>query len=168
MAIGKKRATDSTLYALIAFVALFIVATSAAVIFYLKFEEQRNLADTAQTNLGRFATPSEVQRIGALVGSERPGKSRIATMIDYLDRAIKLIVPGLPADTSAEVKVNETVTKVRQAVAGAAKQHPELKAADDPNIALLASLAPRCRIRRIPPRPQRNNLGRSKTDLTTQ
>ena len=136
MPIGKKSATDSTLYALIAFVALFIIAATAGVIYYLKFEEQRGLADAAQKRLSEFATPAEVQKIGTIIGSERTGKSRLKVMTDYLDQAIGLIAPGAAGDTSAEVKVNEAATKVKEMIAAVAKQNPELNDVD-PNSALL-------------------------------
>jgi hypothetical protein len=135
MPIGKK-STDSTLYALIAFVFLFVIAATAGVIYYLKFEEQRGLADTAQKRLGEFASPAEVQKIGALVGAEQSGKSRLKVTLDYLDQAVSLIVPGVPGETSAEVKVNEATTKVKEMVAAVAKQNPELNDVD-PNSALL-------------------------------
>ncbi len=136
MPIGKKSSTDSTLYALIAFVTLFIIAATAGVIYYLKFEEQRGLADAAQKRLSEVATPAEVQKIGAIVGSEQPGKSRLKAMTDYLDHAIGLITPGAAGETSAEVKVNEAVAKVKEMVAAVAKQNPELNDVD-PNSALL-------------------------------
>jgi hypothetical protein len=137
MPIGKKSATDGTVYALIAFVALFVVAATVAVIFYLKFEEQRGLADTAQKRLGEVASPAELQKIGTLVGTDQyPKKTRLKSMLDYLDQAITLIVPGVPGETSAEVKVNEATTKVRETVAALAKQYPELNDVD-PNAALL-------------------------------
>ena len=136
MPIGKKSAGDSTLYALIAFVALFIIAATAGVIYYLKFEEQRGLADTAQKRLGEFASPAEVQKIGALVGAEQSGKSRLKVTLDYLDQAVSLIVPGVPGETSAEVKVSEATTKVKEMVAAVAKQNPELNDVDS-NSALL-------------------------------
>ena len=130
MPIGKKSAADSTLYALIAFVALFIIAATAGVIYYLKFEEQRGLADTAQKRLGEFASPAEVQKIGALVGAEQSGKSRLKVTLDYLDQTLSLIVPGFPGDTSAEVKVNEATRKVREMLAGIDKQYSELNDVD--------------------------------------
>ena len=136
MAIGKKTGGDSTLYALIAFVILFIVAATVAVIFYLQFEEQRGIADTAQKRLDEIASPAQLQKIGALVGTdERPEKTRLKSVLDYLDRAVSLIVPGVPAETSAEVKVNEAATKVREMIAAIAKQNPEM-ADIDPNASL--------------------------------
>jgi hypothetical protein len=136
MPIGKRTGTDGTLYALIAFAFLFIVATSAAIFCYLKYEEQRSAADTAQRRLGEVASPSELQRIGAIVGSEQQRKSRLKAVLDYLDETIALIVPGEPTETSAEVKVNETATKVREAQAQIIKQNPELSGIE-PNTTLL-------------------------------
>jgi hypothetical protein len=136
MAIGKRSGSDSTLYALIVFVILFVVSITVAIFFYLKFEEQRGLADTAQKRLNEVVNPSEYQKIGALIGAEQSGKSWLKTALDDLDEAIMLIVPGIPSDTSAEVKVQEATTKVRDAVVALAKQNPEL-ATMDPNDALL-------------------------------
>jgi hypothetical protein len=136
MPIGKKPVSDGTLYALIAFVGFFIVATTVAVIYYLKFEEQRGLSETAQKRLNEVANAAEVQKIGALVGTEQSGKSRLKTMLDYLDQTVGLIVPGLPADASAEVKVNDATTKVREAIANLARQNPDLNNIE-PNSSLL-------------------------------
>ncbi len=136
MPIGKKSATDSTLYALIAFVTLFIIAATAGVIYYLKYEEQHGLAETAQKKLSEFATSAEQQKIGAIIGSEQSGKSKLKVMTDYLDRAVLLVLPGLPGDTSAEVKVNEATAKVKEIVAAVTKQYPEMNDID-PNSSLL-------------------------------
>jgi hypothetical protein len=136
MPIGKKSTGDSTLYALIAFVFLFVIAATAGVIYYLKFEEQRGIADTAQKRLNEVANPAEVQKIGALVGAEQSGKSRLKATLDYLDQAIGLIVPGAAGDKSAEVKVNEATMKVKEMVAAVAKQNSDFNDVD-PNTTLL-------------------------------
>lgn len=136
MAIGKKTGGDSTLYALIAFVILFIVAATVAVIFYLQFEEQRGVAESSQKKLKEIASSEEVGRIGTLVGTAQAGKTRLKSVLDYLDRAVSLIVPGVPAETSAEVKVDEAATKVREQIAAIAKQNPEM-ADIDPNASML-------------------------------
>jgi hypothetical protein len=136
MPIGKKSSTDSTLYALIAFVFLFVISASVAVIYYLKFEEQRGLADSAQKKMSEFVTAAESQKINAIVGAAQPGKSQLKTMTDYLDKAIGLIAPGAPGDTSAEMKVADAARKVKDMTAEVAKQNPELNDVD-PNSALL-------------------------------
>jgi hypothetical protein len=105
------------LYTLILFVGLFIAGTTVAVIYYVKFEDQRTITEKAQRDLGEIVSPLELQRIGAIVGARQARKSRLATMVDYLDEVVCLVIGGLPEDTSAEVKVatanrnfNETLT----------------------------------------------------------
>ncbi len=105
MSPAKRQQSDAMLYTLILFVGLFIAATTVAVIYYVKFEDQRTIAEKAQNDLGEIATSTELQRIGTIVGA-KTRKSRIATMVDYLDQTVYLIIGGLPEDTSAEVKVD--------------------------------------------------------------
>ena len=102
---AKRQQSDAMLYTLILFVGLFIAATTVAVIYYVKFEDQRTITEKAQSALGEIATPAELQRIGTIVGA-KTRKSRLATMVDYLDQVVYLIIGGLPEDTSAEVKVD--------------------------------------------------------------
>jgi len=125
------------LYTVIAFVFLFIAATAFAIIFYVKLEEQKANAQNAQRQLNEFAAPSELQKIGALVGADQPQKSWLTTLIDYLDQTIGLIAPGPAADTSAEVKVDEATRKVAETVTSIIKQHPELQTTDPNEYALL-------------------------------
>ena len=106
MSPAKRQQSDAMLYTLILFVGLFIAATTVAVIYYVKYEDQRTITEQAQSALGEIATPAELQRIGTIVGAKQVGKSRLATMVDYLDQSVYLIIGGLPEDTSAEVKVD--------------------------------------------------------------
>ncbi|MHC4640139.1 MAG: hypothetical protein ACYS32_00740 [Planctomycetota bacterium] len=106
MSPAKRQASDAMLYTLILFVFLFIAATTIAVIYYIKFEDQRTIADKAQSDLQEIVSPSELQRIGTIIGAKQPRKSRLATMVEYLDNTVYLIIGGLPEDTSAEVKVS--------------------------------------------------------------
>jgi len=120
MSPAKRQQSDAMLYTLILFVFLFIAATTVAVIYYVKFEDQRTIAEEAQSSLREMATPAEMQRIGTIVGAKQAGKSRLATMVNYLDQSVCRVVGGLPEDTSAEVKVDtanrnfkETLTLVQ-------------------------------------------------------
>jgi hypothetical protein len=106
MSPAKRQQSDAMLYTLILFVGLFIAATTVAVIYYVKFEDQRTIAEKAQNDLEEIATSTELQRIGTIVGAKQPRKSRLATMVDYLDEVVYLIIGGIPEDTSAEVKVS--------------------------------------------------------------
>ena len=106
MSPAKRQQSDAMLYTLILFVGLFIAATTVAVIYYVKFEDQRTITEKAQSDLQEVATPLELQRIGTIVGAKQARKSRLATMVDYLDEVVCLVIGGLPEDTSAEVKVD--------------------------------------------------------------
>ncbi len=106
MSPAKRQQSDAMLYTLILFVGLFIAATTVAVIYYVKFEDQRTIAEEAQSSLREIATSAELQRIGTIVGATQAGKSRLATMVNYLDQAVCRVIGGLPQDTSAEVKVD--------------------------------------------------------------
>jgi len=102
------------LYTTITFVALFLVATVAAVVFYLKSEEYRTEAANLKNQRDELATSAEIRKIGALVGEKQPRKSRLGTMVNYLDQTVTLILGGLPdEDASAQVKVDTASRKVK-------------------------------------------------------
>ena len=108
---AKRQQSDAMLYTLILFVGLFIAATTVAVIYYVKFEEQRDIAETAESNLREMATPQEWQKRGAIVGAKQR-ETYLGKMVAYLDEMVYLIIGGLPEDTSAEVKVDRADKKV--------------------------------------------------------
>jgi hypothetical protein len=111
------------LYTVITFVGLFIVSTVVAVIFYLQAEKHRTDAATLQSQMDELADSAELRKIGAMVGAKQPRKSRLGTMVDYLDGTVSLIVGGLPEDTSAEVKVDTANRKVKDLLESLAQQH---------------------------------------------
>jgi len=137
MPAGPRRRTDTMLYAVIAFVVLFIISATLAIIFYVNLEQQRTLADNAGRRLREFATNSEIQKIGSLVGTKKPQETYIGKMNQYLDRSIALIVPGPPEDTSAEVKIDNTSRKVKETILELVKQNPELSSMDPNSSAML-------------------------------
>ena len=116
MPAGKRPQSNAMLYTLITFVGLFIIATTVAVIYYVKFEEQKTIATASQNKLEEVATSKELRTIGTLIGAKQPRKSRLGTMVDYLDKTVLLIIGGLPEETSAEVKVEQANTKTRETI----------------------------------------------------
>ena len=114
MPAGKRKQSSAILYTLVIFVGLFIVAATLAVIFYVKFEEQRTQAQDAQRNLDEMAIQAEIRNIGSLVGARQKQKTYLGTMVDYLDKMVSSIVGplGQLKDTSAEVKVNTADKKI--------------------------------------------------------
>ncbi|MFB0524842.1 MAG: hypothetical protein ACETVZ_04835 [Phycisphaerae bacterium] len=131
MPAGKRKQSSAILYTLVTFVGLFIVATTLAVIYYVKFEEQRTQAQDSQRNLEEMAIEAERRNIGSIVGARQNKKTYLGTMVDYLDRMVFSIVGplGQLGDTSAEVKVNTADKKIRD-VLKLAQEHIDLEGTD--------------------------------------
>jgi hypothetical protein len=112
MPAGKRRQSNAMLYTLITFVGLFVVATTAAVIYYVKAEELVTRDKERQDETNRLVSQDELRNIGTIVGNRLPGQSNLGTVVAHLDQLV-LLVKGAPVrTTSAEVKVAE----VRQAI----------------------------------------------------
>ena len=112
MPAGKRRQSNAMLYTLITFVALFVIATTAAVIYYVKAEELRTQATERQDELNRLVSQEELRNIGTIVGTRLPGQSGLGTVVDHLDQMVRLVKGAPVRVTSAEVKVAEA----RQAI----------------------------------------------------
>jgi hypothetical protein len=111
MPAGTIQRSNTILYTLITFVVLFIIATVLAIICYVKAEAYKAKALTSQRQLNEIATPSQQQAIGSIVGTKQSGKSRLETLVDYLDEMVTLVLGQLPEDTSAEVKIDTVKQK---------------------------------------------------------
>jgi hypothetical protein len=114
MPAGKRQQSGAMLYTVITFVGLFLVSTILAVVIYLQAEKNRTKALTLQNQMDDLATTAEMQKIGAIVGTKQPRKSRLGTMVYYLDDTVSLIIGGLPEDKSAEVKVDTANRKAKE------------------------------------------------------
>ena len=112
MPARRRKQSNAMLYTLITFVGLFIVATTIAVIYYVEAEDKRTRLADIQNQIDDLASNEELPKIGTIVGAKQPRKSRLGTMVDYLDEIASLIVGGVPETTSAEAKVNDVNTKV--------------------------------------------------------
>ena len=129
MSPARSRPTNAMLYTLIAFVGLFIVATVIAVIYYLKAEKHRTEAASLRSQIDELATSAEIRNIGAVVGAKQPRKTRLGTMVDYLDQMVSLTIGGLPEDTSAEVKVDTADRKTKDIIQLLSQLRTEIKTA---------------------------------------
>jgi len=147
MAIGQRHQTNTMLYTVITFVALFIVAASVAVIYYLQAEKLRTNAAASQSQLNEMATPGE-QRIGMgkIVGSKQSRESYLGKMVDYLDRATSLIIGGIPEDTTAEVKIDTVNRFVTETLNPLVQQYPDIQSSD-PNTTGLTQIIKKLKIR---------------------
>ena len=133
MPIGKRQQSNTTLYTLIIFVALFIFATTFAVIYYVKFEEQITNAASLQNQKNELASSREWNARGTIVGAKQKRETYLGKMVDYVDETVSLIVGGLPEeDISAEAKVDEAKRKFNDILDLLARQYPDI-ANIDPN-----------------------------------
>ena len=123
----RSRQTNAMLYTLIAFVGLFIVATVIAVVYYLKAEKHRTEAATLRSQMDELATSAEIRNVGAIVGAKQSRKTRLGTMVDYLDQMVSLTIGGLPEDTSAEVKVDTADRKTKDIIQLLSQLRTEIK-----------------------------------------
>lgn len=114
MPAGKRPESNATLYALITFVGLFIIATVIAIVYYVKYEEQVTIAEKAKSELSEVATDREVRKLGDIVGTKKRTESYLSNMVNYLDQTVTLILGGLPEDTSAQVKAETAEGKFRE------------------------------------------------------
>jgi hypothetical protein len=108
MAVRPASQSNAMLYALITFVALFIIATVFAVVYYIKSEEYRTLSENDQTKLEEVANRTEQGALTRIVGKPEEGKSYLWTMQKVTDDLYAFILGQQPsADIPATVKFNE-------------------------------------------------------------
>jgi hypothetical protein len=113
----KRRQSNDMLYTLIVLIGLCIVAVTVAVIFYIRAEEARTQGAELQQTLNNVANAEELRTLGTIVGTKAAGQSQLGTMIEHLDRMVQLVKGSPVANTSAEVKVSDTVKSVQPLLA---------------------------------------------------
>jgi len=115
---SKRRQSNDMLYTLIILIGLCIVATTVAVIFYIRAEESRTQGEELRTSINNLASPEEIRTLGTIVGTKLPGETQLGTMVRHLDQMVRL-VRGPVQPTSAEVKVADAVKSVQPLLARA-------------------------------------------------
>lgn len=131
--------SNAILYTLIAFVGLFIIAAAVGVIYYVKYEDQRTIANDSRNDLNEYADRGERVKIGATVGTKQRRTSWLGTMLNYLDEMANQIIGGPSKDTSAEEKVNLVNTEVESIKQLLAREYPDIEFVD-PNAAGLVHI----------------------------
>jgi hypothetical protein len=106
--------SNAMLYALITFVALFVIATVAAVVFYVKSEDYRTMAQSAKDDLGKVASAGEKNALTKIVGKPEEGKTYLGTIQGVSDNLYSIILGQIPPqDSPATVKYNEVSMKTK-------------------------------------------------------
>ena len=104
MAAGRQ--DSSLMYAVVIFVALFIVSTALAIVFYLKITDfQKTVMDT-EKRIEDLASAKEVRSIGTVVGAKLPRKTVLGTLMARYDELFAMILGNVPEETSAEAKLD--------------------------------------------------------------
>ena len=117
MAVARQGQSSTTLYTVITFVALFVIAATLAVIFYLKSEDWRDQYTKSQQETSELASQNQVRNIGTLVGQKDRGQSRLGQLLGYIDQLYIMFGGGQSGETSAEVKMTEMQTKYNDILA---------------------------------------------------
>ncbi|MCX5633715.1 MAG: hypothetical protein NTW93_08600 [Phycisphaerae bacterium] len=117
MAVARQGQSNTTLYTVITFVALFVIAATLAVIFYLKSEDWRDQYTKSQQETSELASQNQVRNIGTLVGQKDRGQSRLGQLLGYIDQLYIMFGGGQSGETSAEVKMTEMQTKYNDILA---------------------------------------------------
>lgn len=117
MAVVRPAQSNTMLYTVITFVALFIISAVLAVVFYLKSEDWRDQYLSTQKDMADFASQNQMRNIGALVGQKERNQNRLGQLLGYVDRLYVMFVGVQPKETSAEVKVTEMQSKYRNVLA---------------------------------------------------
>ena len=113
MPAGKPSQSNAMLYTVVTFVGLFIVATAAAIWFYVKAEEYRTQRATMEENISELANSRERSTIAKIVG-QRGKRSYVGILVSYLDDMVLAITGQVPEDTTASVKKNATISKINE------------------------------------------------------
>jgi hypothetical protein len=131
MPATRRKQSNAMLYTLIIFVGLFIIATTIAVFYYVKAEEFRISSTDLKSKLGQFASEDEQDTVGSIVGEEASyAASYIRIMVDYLDKAMVLVVGGAPGSDAANKKINNMTTQTVDAM----KKVADILKKTDPNV----------------------------------
>jgi hypothetical protein len=120
---AKGSQSNAMLYTVLVFVALFIIASTCAVIFYIKAEDCNTQLSRANQQLSDIATISERNNLSQIVG--QPAKdpqtgselSGIGSLEFYVNNLVSKITGDLPEDTTASIKYTNTINKINEAVA---------------------------------------------------
>jgi hypothetical protein len=117
MPAGKSSESSAMLYTVITFVALFLVATTCAVVFYVKAEDFKTQRDASDSTMSALANSSERNSLAKIVGKTPQGKSALGTMSDHVDNMVKAITGQVADETPAAVKVNDASIEINEVMA---------------------------------------------------
>jgi len=114
MPAGKSSQSNAMLYTVVTFVGLFIVATAAAIWFYVKSEEYRTKKVDMDEQMLKIVSPREKSGLAKKIGKPLKKHSYMGTTLSYLDDMVSAITGQDFEKTSASVKRNAAVSKINE------------------------------------------------------
>lgn len=111
MAAG--RSQDSSLVAIIIFVALFIASTVFAVVFYLKITDMQKTVQDSEKKIEAVASAKELRGLGSLAGKDLPRKSVLGSMLARFDELTAIVLGSVPENASVDDKLATAKQKSR-------------------------------------------------------
>jgi Na+-transporting NADH:ubiquinone oxidoreductase subunit NqrC len=112
MAAGRSQ-DSSSLYAIIIFVALFIVSTVFAVVFYLKNTDMQKTVQDSEKKIEAVANAKELKTLGSLAGKDLPRKSVLGSMLIHFDELTAMVLGSVPENASVGDKLEMSKQKSR-------------------------------------------------------
>lgn len=112
----RRNQSDTMLYTLITFVGISIIAAVLAIVFYIKYEQQRTLAEEKQQRISELITESQWRNRGQIIGPRKEQKTYLGTMDYYLDNMVTLIMGGPLEQTSNEQIVQSARNNVSETI----------------------------------------------------
>jgi hypothetical protein len=113
MPAGKSSQSNASLYTAITFVALFLIAATAAIILYMKYEDQKVIAANAKSARDEVVTEKEYRNIGNTIGKPTDGKSYTATLLGYFTMLDQFIT-GQISESNAAAKIEVIKKRINE------------------------------------------------------
>lgn len=107
--------SNAMLYALVTFVALFVVGVVCAVVFYVKSEEYRTQLENTKSDTLKIANIREQSLLGKIVGKTEGGDTYLGRLNDLYNKLVSVVTGVLPPeDLSADVKFNDVTLQIEK------------------------------------------------------
>lgn len=107
--------SNAMLYALVTFVALFVVGVVCAVVFYVKSEEYRTQLENTKSDTLKIANMREQGALGKIVGKTEGAETYLGRLSDLYNKLISVVTGVLPPeDLSADVKFNDVTIQIEK------------------------------------------------------
>jgi len=114
MPAGKSSQSNAMMYAVITFVALFLIAATCAVLFYIKSTDFKTQNDDIKSQMGELASESEQRGLTKTIGKREGNKSYLGIMTEYLNDLTSAVTGEMPEDTPISTKVNTAKLKINE------------------------------------------------------